>query len=145
MHVDASKKIVGHAKTNIEINNFQNKKVRFIIEDVIKFVLREVRRERKYDVIIMDPPVYGRGPNGELWQIETSLTRLVEECVKLLSPSPILFLINCYTASFSHISLKNILQTQIKNNGFFESGEIALPIENTDLILPSGIYARFFT
>ena len=93
----------------------------------------------------MDPPVYGRGPNGELWQIETSLTRLVEECVKLLSPSPILFLINCYTASFSHISLKNILQTQIKNNGFFESGEIALPIENTDLILPSGIYARFFT
>ena len=145
VHVDASKKIVGHAKTNIEINNFQNKKVRFIIEDVIKFVLREVRRVRKYDVIIMDPPVYGRGPNGELWQIETSLTRLVEECVKLLSPSPILFLINCYTASFSHISLKNILQTQIKNNGFFESGEIALPIENTDLILPSGIYARFFT
>lgn len=145
VHVDASKKIVGHAKTNIEINNFQNKKVRFIIEDVIKFVLREVRRERKYDVIIMDPPVYGRGPNGELWQIETSLTRLVEKCVKLLSPSPILFLINCYTASFSHISLKNILQTQIKNNGFFESGEIALPIENTDLILPSGIYARFFT
>ncbi|MEI0530173.1 class I SAM-dependent methyltransferase [Brachyspira pilosicoli] len=145
VHVDASKKILGHAKTNIEINNFQNKKVRFIIEDVIKFVLREVRRERKYDVIIMDPPVYGRGPNGELWQIETSLTRLVEECVKLLSPSPILFLINCYTASFSHISLKNILQTQIKNKGFFESGEIALPIENSNLILPSGIYARFFT
>ena len=143
VHVDASKKIVGHAKTNIEINGFQNKKVRFIIEDVIKFVLREVRRERKYDVIIMDPPVYGRGPNGELWQIETSLTRLVEECVKLLSSSPILFLINCYTASFSHISLKNILQTQIKNKGSFESGEIALPIENTDLILPSGIYARF--
>lgn len=145
VHVDASKKIVGHAKTNIEINGFQNKKVRFIIEDVIKFVLREVRRERKYDVIIMDPPVYGRGPNGELWQIETSLTRLVEECVKLLSSSPILFLINCYTASFSHISLKNILQTQIKNKGSFESGEIALPIENSDLILPSGIYARFFT
>lgn len=106
VHVDASKKIVGHAQKNIEINNLQNKKVRFIIEDVIKFVLREIRRERKYDVIIMDPPVYGRGPNGELWQIETSLKRLVEECIKLLSDEPILFLINCYTASFSNISLK---------------------------------------
>ena len=143
VHVDASKKIVGHAKQNIEINNLQNKKVRFIIEDVIKFVLREVRRERKYDVIIMDPPVYGRGPNGELWQIETSLTRLVEECVKLLSNSPILFLINCYTASFSNISLKNILSSYIKHDGSFESGEIGIPIENSDIILPCGIYARF--
>lgn len=143
VHVDASKKIVGHAKRNIEINNLQNKKVRFIIEDVIKFVLREVRRERKYDVIIMDPPVYGRGPNGELWQIETSLTRLVEECIKLLSDDPILFLINCYTANFSHISLKNILSSSIKHNGVFESGEIGIPIENSDMILPCGIYARF--
>ena len=145
VHVDASKKIVSHAKTNIEINNLHQKKVRFIIEDVIKFVLREVRRERKYDVIIMDPPVYGRGPNGELWQIETSLKRLVEECVKLLSDSPILFLINCYTASFSHISLKNILSSYIKNKGTFESGEIGLPIENSDMILPCGIYARFYS
>ena len=145
VHVDASKKIVSHAKTNIEINNLHQKKVRFIIEDVIKFVLREVRRERKYDVIIMDPPVYGRGPNGELWQIETSLKRLVEECVKLLSDSPILFLINCYTASFSHISLKNILSSYIKNKGTFESREIGLPIENSDMILPCGIYARFYS
>lgn len=145
VHVDASKKIVGHAQKNIEINNLQNKKVRFIIEDVIKFVLREIRRERKYDVIIMDPPVYGRGPNGELWQIETSLKRLVEECVKLLSDEPILFLINCYTASFSHISLKNILATSIKHNGVFESGEIGIPIENSDIILPCGIYARFYS
>lgn len=145
VHVDASKKIVGHAQKNIEINNLQNKKVRFIIEDVIKFVLREIRRERKYDVIIMDPPVYGRGPNGELWQIETSLKRLVEECVKLLSDEPILFLINCYTASFSHISLKNILSTSIKHRGIFESGEIGLPIENADIILPCGIYARFYS
>ncbi|MEI0524906.1 class I SAM-dependent methyltransferase [Brachyspira murdochii] len=145
VHVDASKKIVSHAKTNIEINNLHQKKVRFIIEDVIKFVLREVRRKRKYDVIIMDPPVYGRGPNGELWQIETSLTRLVEECVKLLSDCPILFLINCYTASFSNISLKNILSSSIKNKGNFESGEIGLPIENSDMILPCGIYSRFYT
>lgn len=145
MHVDASKKIVGHAQKNIEINNLQNKKVRFIIEDVIKFVLREIRRERKYDVIIMDPPVYGRGPNGELWQIETSLKRLVEECIKLLSDEPILFLINCYTASFSNISLKNILSTSIKHKGTFESGEIGIPIENSDIILPCGIYARFYS
>ena len=145
VHVDASKKIVGHAKRNIELNKLKNKKVRFIIEDVIQFVLREVRRGRKYDIIIMDPPVYGRGPKGELWQIETSLTKLTKECVKLFSDKPILFLINCYTASFSHISLKNILETNIKHEGFFESGEIGLPIENSKLILPCGIYARFFT
>lgn len=159
VHVDASKKIVGHAKRNIELNNLENKKVRFIIEDAIQFVLREVRRERKYDIIIMDPPVYGRGPKGELWQIDTSLTKLVKECVKLLSDEPILFLINCYTASFSHISLKNILQTNIEHKGFFESGEIGIPIENSKetpkenlienpkqkLILPCGIYARFWT
>ena len=145
VHVDASKKIVGHAKRNIELNKLKNKKVRFIIEDVIQFVLREVRRGRKYDIIIMDPPVYGRGPRGELWQIETSLTKLTKECVKLFSDEPILFLINCYTASFSHISLKNILETNIKHEGFFESGEIGLPIENSKLILPCGIYARFFT
>lgn len=159
VHVDASKKIVGHAKRNIELNNLENKKVRFIIEDTIQFVLREVRRERKYDIIIMDPPVYGRGPKGELWQIDTSLTKLVKECVKLLSDEPILFLINCYTASFSHISLKNILQMNIKHKGFFESGEIGIPIENSKetpkenlientkqkLILPCGIYARFWT
>lgn len=159
VHVDASKKIVGHAKRNIELNNLENKKVRFIIEDAIQFVLREVRRERKYYIIIMDPPVYGRGPKGELWQIDTSLTKLVKECVKLLSDEPILFLINCYTASFSHISLKNILQTNIEHKGFFESGEIGIPIENSKetpkenlienpkqkLILPCGIYARFWT
>lgn len=145
VHVDASKKIVSHAKKNIEINNLTNITVRFIIEDVIKFVLREVRRGRKYDIIIMDPPVYGRGPNGELWQIETSLTQLVTECVKLLSNKPILFLINCYTASVSHNSLKNILTTKIKHNGFFDSGEIALPIENSKLILPCGIYAKFYS
>lgn len=145
VHVDASKKIVGHAKRNIELNKLKNKKVRFIIEDVIQFVLREVRRGRKYDIIIMDPPVYGRGPKGELWQIETSLTKLTKECIKLFSDEPILFLINCYTASFSHISLKNILETNIKLEGFFESGEIGLPIENSKLILPCGIYARFFT
>ena len=110
VHVDSSKKIVGHAKKNIEINNLQEKKIRFIIEDVIKFVSREIRRNRKYDIIIMDPPVYGRGPNGELWQIDNSLSKLVEECIKLLSYNPILFLINCYTASFSHISLKNVLK-----------------------------------
>lgn len=145
VHVDASKKIVAHAKKNIELNNFQDKKVRFIIEDVIKFVLREIRRGRKYDCIIMDPPVYGRGPEGELWQIETSLVSLIAECMKLLSDKPILFLINCYTSSVSHISLKNILQTMIKTEGNIESGEIALPIENSNLTLPCGIYGRYYS
>ena len=145
VHVDASKKIVASAKKNISINNLDDITVRFIIEDVMKFVLREIRRGRKYDVIIMDPPVYGRGPNGELWEIESSLTRLVSECVKLLSDNPVLFLINCYTANFSHISLKNVLFSHIKHDGYFYSDEIGIPIENSNLILPCGITARFFT
>lgn len=145
VHVDASKRIVNQAKKNIELNNLQDKKVRFIVEDVVKFVLREVRRERKYDVIIMDPPVYGRGPNGELWQIENSLVKLVEECIKLLSEKPILFLISCYTANFSHISLKNMLEYSLLNkyNGVIESGELAIPIENSKIVLPCGIYGKY--
>lgn len=147
VHVDASKRIVSQAKENIELNNLADKKVRFIVEDVMKFVMREIRRGRKYDIIIMDPPVYGRGPDGELWQIESSLVELVSKCIELLSGSPLLFLINCYTANISHISISNMLSSMLLhkyNNMTVQSDEIALPIENSSLILPCGITARFF-
>lgn len=147
VHIDASKRIVSTAKKNIALNNLEKVNTRFIVEDVMKFVLREVRRERKYDAIIVDPPVYGRGPDGELWQIETSLSRLINECIKLLSDKPIMLLINCYTASISHTSIKNILLSELvkKYSGSkVFSGEIFLPIENEkEILLPAGIYGRF--
>lgn len=147
VHVDASKKAIELAKKNILLNSFENKIVRFIYEDVFKFVKREIRRGRKYDGIIMDPPVYGRGPNGELWQIETNLTLLVKECLKLLSDKPIFFIINSYTSIFSHIAIKNMLLSTIKpqNKGIIESGEIGIPIHKSNISLPCGIFARWHT
>ncbi len=145
VHLDAAKKIVGMAKHNIEINNLTDKCVRFIVDDAMEFVLREGRRGRKYDAIIMDPPVYGRGPNGQMWQLEDNLYPLIEACKKILVNNPLFFLINCYTTSISHLSLKNILSTSLgySNNSSVESGEIALPIENSSLLLAAGIYARY--
>ena len=146
VHVDSSKRIVGTAKKNIELNNLQNKTVRYIIEDATKFVMREIRRGRKYDVIIMDPPVYGRGPDGELWQIETSLVDLVRKCNELLSSDPILMLINSYTSSFSNVALKNMMEGIVtpKHKGRVESGEIGIPIENSNISLPCGIFSRWY-
>jgi len=146
VHVDSSKRIVGTAKKNIELNNLQHKTVRYIIEDATKFVMREIRRGRKYDVIIMDPPVYGRGPDGELWQIETSLVDLVRKCNELLSNNPILMLINSYTSSFSNVALKNMMEGIItpKHKGQVESGEIGIPIENSNISLPCGIFSRWY-
>ena len=146
VHVDSSKRIVGTAKNNIELNNLQNKTVRYIIEDATKFVMREIRRGRKYDVIIMDPPVYGRGPDGELWQIETSLVDLVRKCNELLSSDPILMLINSYTSSFSNVALKNMMEGIVtpKHKGRVESGEIGIPIENSNISLPCGIFSRWY-
>lgn len=146
VHVDSSKRIVGTAKKNIELNNLQSKTVRYIIEDATKFVMREIRRERKYDVIIMDPPVYGRGPDGELWQIETSLVDLVRKCSELMSSNPILMLINSYTSSFSNVALKNMMEGILtpKHKGRVESGEIGIPIENSDSALPCGIFSRWY-
>ena len=145
VHVDSAKKMVELGKKNIDINNLNSKKVRFIVDDVMKFVLREGRRGRKYDAIIMDPPVYGRGPDGELWQIERSLSDLIYACKEILSDKPLFFIINCYTTSISHISLKNILDISIMKDraGSVESGEIGIPIEKTNMLLPTGIYARY--
>ncbi len=144
VHLDAAKKIVGMAKSNIEINNLTDKCVRFIVDDAMEFVLREGRRGRKYDAIIMDPPVYGRGPNGQMWQLEDNLYPLIEACKKILVDNPLFFLINCYTTSISHLSLKNILSTSLNSsNANVESGEIALPIENSNMLLAAGIYARY--
>ncbi len=144
-HVDASKGMTGVAKENIEISRLDNTKVRFIVDDAVKFVEREIRRGNKYDGIIMDPPVYGRGPTGELWEIEKDLNKLVDLCSQLLSDKPLFFLINAYATTFSSIALENILRISLEDkfNGDFSSGELGLKMSSRDLVLPCGLFARW--
>ncbi len=144
-HVDSSKGMVTWAKENIISSGLQKNPVRFIVDDVNKFVNREIRRENKYDAIIMDPPSYGRGANGEIWQFENNISDLVKLCMKVLSENPLFFLINSYTTGISGTVLENILRINIdsKFKGKFSSGEIGLPMTNSKLILPAGIYGRW--
>ena len=144
-HVDSSKGMVTWAKENITSSGLADKPVRYIIDDVVKFVNREIRRENKYDAIIMDPPSYGRGANGEVWQFENNLYDLVDLCIKVLSDNPLFFLINSYTTGISSKVLENILNLTIskKFKGKTSSGEIGLPMENSKLVLPCGIYGRW--
>lgn len=145
VHVDSSKGMVAWAKENIISSNLEDKYVRFIVDDVVKFVKREIRRGNKYDAIIMDPPSFGRGTNGEVWNIEDSLFSLVKLCQEVLSDDPLFFLINSYTTGMSSIVLENILSLTInkKYKGIISSGEVGLPMENSNLILPCGIYGRW--
>ena len=143
VHVDSSRGMVDWAKENIKSSNLEDKYVRFIVDDVIKFVEREIRRGHKYDAIIMDPPSFGRGTNKEVWRFEENLYDLVELCTKVLSDDPLFFLINSYTTGISSEVLKNILSLTIKNKGVITNGEIGLPMENSDLVLPCGIYGRW--
>ena len=144
-HVDSSKGMVTWAKENVTSSGLEDKKVRYIIDDVVKFVNREIRRENKYDAIIMDPPSYGRGTNGEVWKFEENISDLVKLCSKVLSDNPLFFLINSYTTGISSTVLENILRINInkKYKGKFSSGEIGLPMSNSSLILPCGIYGRW--
>ena len=144
-HVDSSKGMVTWAKENIASSGLAERPVRYIVDDVVKFVNREIRRGNKYDAIIMDPPSYGRGANGEVWQFENNIYDLVELCSKVLSDNPLFFLINSYTTGISSKVLENILNlTVVKNNkGKVSSGEIGLPMENSKLVLPCGIFGRW--
>ena len=144
-HVDSSKGMVNWAKENVISSNLADKKVRYIVDDVVKFVNREIRRGNKYDAIIMDPPSYGRGTNGEVWQFEDNIYDLVELCTKVLSDKPLFFLINSYTTGISSTVLADILDLTVskKYKGKVEAGEIGLPMENSKLILPCGIFGKW--
>lgn len=144
-HVDSSKGMVAWAKENVIASGLQDKKVRYIVDDVVKFVNREIRRGNQYDAIIMDPPSYGRGTNGEVWKFEDNICDLVELCSKILSDHPLFLLINSYTTGISSTVLKNILNLTIakKYGGKTENGEIGLPMTNSKLILPCGIFGRW--
>jgi 23S rRNA (cytosine1962-C5)-methyltransferase len=144
-HVDASKGVVQWAKENIQLSGLSERPVRFITDDVFKFVQREQRRGSQYDAIIMDPPSYGRGPNGETWKLETNLFPFVESCMGIMSNRPLFMLINSYTTGISATVLKNILSLSLgkAHGGTITCGEIGLPITASKLMLPCGILGRW--
>ncbi len=142
-HVDSSKGMVSWAKENVISSGLEKKKVRYIVDDVIKFVKREIKRGNKYDAIIMDPPSYGRGSNGEVWQFEKDLYGLIQLCIQVLSDNPLFLLINSYTTGISSKVLENILNITIHKKGNISSGEIGLPMTNSKLVLPCGIYGKW--
>lgn len=143
-HVDASKGMVERAGENVRLSGLADKPVRFIVDDCKKFVQREIRRGRKYDAIIMDPPSYGRGPNGEMWKIESELYPLVELCVSALSDNPLFFLINSYTTGLQPMVLKNILKLAVgsKFRGEVDAYEVGIKTEE-GIDLPCGASGLF--
>lgn len=145
VHVDSSRGMVDWAKENVASSNLSDKPIRFIVDDCLKFVKREIRRGNKYDIILMDPPSFGRGSSKEVWSIEKDLYNLVDLCSQILSDDAIMFLINSYTTGLSKSVLENILKICVnsKHQGFISSDELGLPMKNSDLVLPCGIYARW--
>ena len=144
-HVDSSKGMCEWAKENVASSGLRDKPIRFLVDDVVKFVNREIRRGHKYDAIIMDPPSYGRGTNGEVWKFEDNIADLVKLCMNVLSDKPLFFLINSYTTGISSQVLENLLRINIpkKAKGKFSHGELGLPMTNSKMILPCGIYGRW--
>ncbi len=144
VHVDAAKGMVAWAKDNLAASGLAGAPVRFIVDDAMKFVLREQRRGRQYDGILMDPPSYGRGPSGEMWKIENDLYPLVAECVKLLSPEARFFLINSYTTGLAPSVLTSVLKVALAGrSGRIEADEVGLPVARGGLVLPCGASGRW--
>ena len=144
VHVDSSRGMVDWAKENMHSSNLDDRNIRFLVDDVVKFVKREIRRNNNYDIILMDPPSFGRGANKEIWNIEEKLFELVNLCTQILSDDPILFLINSYTTGLSKTVLENVLLKTVekKYKGYISSDELGLKAIN-NMILPCGIYARW--
>lgn len=143
-HVDASKGIVSWAKENATSSGLIDKPIRWIVDDCVKFVQREIRRGNHYDGIIMDPPSYGRGPKGEIWKIEESVYPLIQLCAQLLSDDPLFFLINSYTTGLQPAVLSYMLSTELKAfDGQVDSQEVGLPVSSNGLVLPCGASGRW--
>ncbi len=140
-HVDASKKIIEWGKNNSILSKLSSNKIRWIVDDCEKFVIREIRRKNFYDGIIMDPPSYGRGPNGEIWKLEESIYNFVSTVVNILSDNPLFFILNSYTSGLSPSVMDCILKICISkkySKGNFFADEIGIPIEKDSMILPCG-------
>lgn len=145
VHVDSSRGMVDWAKENVRSSNLEDRPIRFIIDDVVKFVEREIRRGNKYDIILMDPPSFGRGSNKEIWNIETDLYNLVKLCTQVLSDDPLMFLINSYTTGLSMNVLSDILKLTVdkEHPGYIACDEVGIPMKDSNLVLPCGIFARW--
>ena len=144
-HVDASKGMVAWAKENAASSGLSDAPIRWLVDDCVKFVEREIRRGNKYDGIIMDPPSYGRGPKGEIWKIEESIWPFVELCTRLLSDDPLFFLINSYTTGLQPAVLSYMLNLAVQKQfgGRVEAQEIGLPVSGNGLVLPCGASGRW--
>ncbi len=143
-HVDASKTSITWARENAGLSGLRDTPIRWILDDAYEFVKKEIKRGKKYDCIIMDPPAFGHGPNGEVWKIEEQFIRFIEDTKKLLSDDPILFLVNGYASGYSSIAYKqNLTDLVEKSGGVIEDGELAIEEKYSGRLLPSGIFARW--
>jgi 23S rRNA (cytosine1962-C5)-methyltransferase len=144
-HVDASKGMVSWAKENAAASGLERAPIRYIVDDCVKFVEREIRRGNRYDAVIMDPPSYGRGPKGEVWKIEDNIHHFIQLCAKLLSNEPLFFLINSYTTGLQAGVLSYMISGEIgkKYSGIVTADEIGLPVKESGLVLPCGSSGRW--
>ena len=143
VHVDAAKGMVSWAKENAELSGVGNNLIRYIVEDCLKFMQREIRRGRKYDGIIMDPPSYGRGPNNELFRFEEQINPLLEAAEALLSDEALFLIVNTYTTGYSPEAMRNLLTSHIQREGRIESDEIGIPLKDSAYVLPCGQCSRW--
>jgi len=144
-HVDASKGMVAVAKENAALSGLSDAPIRYIVDDCVKFVEREIRRGNKYDAIILDPPSYGRGPTGEMWKLEDNIGDFLELCEKVISDNPLFVILNSYTTGLQSASMSYLLSLKIaaKRGGSVIADEIGLPVTSTGLVLPCGATARW--
>ncbi len=140
-HVDSSRGMTDWAKENVKLNHLEDKPIRYLVDDVVKFVKREIRRGNKYDAIIMDPPSYGRGANGEVWSLESDLEDLIKLCKEILNEDFLFFIINTYSTNLPSVSLENILKLNFSNKKILVD-DLCLPIENSNIYLSCGITGR---
>ena len=144
VHVDASKKSVAQARGNAEMSGMTDRPIRWIVDDAAKFVAREVRREKRYDGILLDPPKYGRGPDGEVWRLEEDLPGLIADCRKLLDANSRFLFLTVYAVRMSALALGALLESHFANlGGKIEFGELAVREEARGLLLPTAIFARW--
>ena len=144
-HVDAAKGMVQWAKENAQLSGLTDRPARYIVDDALKFVLREQRRGKQYEGILMDPPSYGRGPDGQVWKLENEVYGLVEDCAKLLSDQPLFFLINGYTTGLQPAVLRNLIEKTVvrRYGGRAMADEVGLPVREGNIVLPCGASGRW--
>lgn len=145
-HVDASKGMVGWAKENAALSGLENAKIRWLVDDCVKFVEREIRRGNTYDAVILDPPSYGRGPKGEIWKMEDNIYDFVCLLKNILNEQPLFVLLNSYTTGLQPAVLRYLLRSALGSSfgGTIEADEVGLPVSGTDLVLPCGAAGRYY-